>query len=80
MPPASKAAVAVLVVGRALLSVGQGLVGFLRFLELFFRFRIVRIAVGMVLHRQLAISLLDFFLRGVAVDAEDFVIVAFAHV
>ena len=71
--------VAVLVVGRTLLSVGQGLVGFLRFLELLFRLRIVRIAVGVVLHRQLAISLFDLFLRRVAVDAEDFVIVFFAH-
>ena len=72
--------VAVLVVSRALLPVGQGLVGFLRFLELFLRFRIVRIAVGVVLHRQLAISLLDLFLGCVAVDAEDFVVVALAHV
>ncbi len=72
--------VAILVVSRALLPVGQSLVSFLRFLELLLRLRIVRIAVGVVLHRQFAISLLDLFLGGVAVDAEDFVIVALAHV
>ena len=72
--------VAILVVSGTLLPVGQGFVGFLRFLELLLRLGVVRIAVGMVLHRQLAISLLDIFLRRVAVDAEDFVIVALAHV
>ncbi|OIQ96451.1 hypothetical protein GALL_214920 [mine drainage metagenome] len=71
--------VTVLVVSSTFLSVGQSLVGFLRFLELFLRFRIIRIAVGVVLHRQLTISLLDVFLGRVAVDAEDFVVVFFAH-
>jgi len=31
----------------------------------------------MVLHGQLAVGLLDFFVRGVLGDAEDFVIIAF---
>ena len=70
---------AVLVIGSALLLVAQGFVGFLGFLELFFRFRVVRVAIGMVLHRQPAISLLDFFIGSVAVDAQYFVVVAFAH-
>jgi hypothetical protein len=67
---------AVLVVGRPLLRVGEDLVGFLGFLELLLRFRVVRIAVGMVLHGQLAVGLLDLVVRGVAIDAEDFVVVA----
>jgi hypothetical protein len=68
--------VAVLVVGGALLRVGQDLVGFLGFLELLLGLGIVRIAVRMVLHGQLAVGLLDLVVRGVAVDAEDFVVVA----
>ena len=50
------------VVARTLLAVGQHRVRFAAFLELLFRFRIVRIAVGMVLHRQLAIGALDLLL------------------
>jgi hypothetical protein len=71
------AGVAVLVVGGALLRVGEDLVGFLGLLELLFGLGIVRIAVRMVLHGQLAVGLLDLVVRGVAVDAEDFVVVAF---
>jgi len=63
--------VAVLVVGSAFLRIGEDFVGFLRFLEVLFRLGIVRIAVRMVLHGQLAVGLLDFILGGVAVDAED---------
>jgi hypothetical protein len=70
------AGVAVLVVGGALLRVGEDLVGFLGLLELLFRLWVVRIAVGMVLHGQLAVGLLDVLIRSVAVDAEDFVVVA----
>jgi hypothetical protein len=41
--------------------------------------RIALVAVRVVLHRQLAISLLDFVLGGVLGNAEDFVIVSFGH-
>jgi hypothetical protein len=68
--------VAVLVVGGALLRVGEDLVGFLGLLELLLRLGVVRIAVRMVLHGQLAVGLLDLVVRSVAVDAEDFVVVA----
>ena len=51
---------AVAVVERALLRVGQDRIGFGNFLEAFFRVRIVRIPVGMVLHGKLAISALQF--------------------
>ena len=47
-----------LVVGRALLGVGEDLVGFLRFLE-FVLGALLRIAIRMVLHRELPIGLLD---------------------
>ena len=67
------AGVAVLVVGRALLRVGQHLVGLLGLLELLLGLlRIVAlVAVGVVLHRQLAIGLLDVVLGGVLRHAED---------
>src|SRR6218665_743666 len=73
--------VAVLVVGSALLRVGEHLVGLLGFLEfLFGRLgRAALVAVRVVLHRQFAISLLDFFIRGVLGNAEDFVKVSFGH-
>jgi hypothetical protein len=73
------AGVAVLVIGGTFLSVGQDFVCFLCFLELVFRFLAVRIAVRVVLHRQLAVRLLDLVVRGIPVDAEDFVKVAFCH-
>ncbi len=57
------------VVGAPLVRVGQDLVGFLRLLELLLAVLAVRIAVGVVLHRKLAISLLDLVLGGVPVDA-----------
>ena len=72
--------VAVLVVGGTLLSVGEHLVGFLRLLEAFLGFlrRRTLVAVRVVLHRQLAISLLDLFLGSVTGDAEHLVVVALA--
>jgi hypothetical protein len=75
------AGVAVLVVGRALLRVGQHLVGFLGLLEaLLGRLRRrTLVAVRVVLHRQLAISLLDLFVGRVLGDAEHLVVVAFCH-
>jgi len=71
------AGVAVLVIGGAFLAIRQNLVGFLGFLELFLGARVVRIAVGVVLHGQLAVGLLDLVFAGVAVDAENFVKIAF---
>ncbi len=69
--------VAVLIVSRALLFVGQYLVSFLGFLELRFGFGIVRIAVRVVLHGQLAVGLFDVFTGSVTIDAQNFVKVAF---
>src|SRR5688572_13339203 len=56
--------VAVLIVDGALLRVGQHLISFLALFEFLFGFRVVGIAVGVKLHRQTAISLLDLGLRG----------------
>ena len=69
----------ILVVSRALLPVGKDFVGFLDFLEVFFRLGIVRIAVRMVFHGQLAVGLFDLVIGSVTVDAKDVVKVAFAH-
>jgi hypothetical protein len=52
----------VAVIERALLGISQHRVGFGDFLEAFFRIRIVRIPIGMVLHGELAISALQFLI------------------
>jgi len=69
--------VAVLIVGGALVAIGEDLVGLFGFLEVLFRFGIVRIAVRVVFHGQLAVGLLDLVVAGVTIDAEDFVKVFF---
>src|SRR5690606_32251787 len=71
--------VAVTVVGGALVLVRENLVGFLRFLEVLFRLGVVRIAVRVVFHRELAVGPLQLVFPGIAIDAEHFVIVAFGH-
>src|ERR1700682_2896951 len=68
-----------LVVGGALASVGEDLVRFLRLLEFVFRALVVGIAVRMMLHRQLAISLLDVIFGRIAIDAECRIVVALSH-
>src|SRR5206468_7457458 len=68
-----------LIVRAALFGVGEDLVGLLRFLELVLGALVVRIAVRMVLHRQLPIRLLDVLLGSVAIDAEHRVVIAFSH-
>ena len=70
---------AILVVGRPFLRIRQDLVGFLGFLEMLFGLGIVRIAVRMEFHGQLAVGLLDLVVGGIAIDTEDFVKVAFGH-
>ena len=71
--------VAVLIVDRALLRVGQHFIGLLALLELLLGFVIVGIAVGVKFHRQAAIRFLDLgFGRG-ARDVEHFVVVPLGH-
>src|SRR5205085_3854062 len=59
-----------LIVSGALTRVGQNLVGFLRFLEFFFGSLVVRIAIRMEFHRELAIGFLDVLFGSVAIDAK----------
>ena len=68
---------AVAVVHGALVGVGEHGIGLADFFELFFRVRIIRIAVGMVLQRQLAIGALEFDLGDRAGHAQHFVVIAF---
>ena len=67
------------IVGRALVLVGQDLVGFLGFLEVRLGLRIARIAIGVMLHGEAAIRLLDVGFGGVTRDAEYLVVVPLRH-
>ncbi len=68
-----------LVVGGALLRIGQHIVGLLGFLEPGFGLVIVLIAVRMVLHRETPVSFLQISFVGVPGYAQNFVIIAFRH-
>jgi hypothetical protein len=68
-----------LIVGGALLRIGQGFVGRLGLLEFFFGLLVVRIAVRVMLHRQPAIGLLDLVFGGVARHSKGFVQVFLGH-
>jgi hypothetical protein len=74
-----KGGVAVLVVSGALLRVAQRFIGFAQFFELLLGSLVARILVGMIFDGQFPIRLLDFLLAGVAVHAEDLVVIAFGH-
>jgi len=73
----AQARVAKAIVDGTLLAIGEDGVGLGDFLELIFRFRVIRIAVGMIGHRQLAVSALDFDIGGGASDPEDLIKIAF---
>ena len=82
MEPAGPAAlgesgVAIPIVGCAFLIVRQHIVGFAEFLEFLFGVRVVRILVRMKFYRELAISAFDLIAGRVAIDAQDFVVIAF---
>ena len=74
---ATHASVPESIVQRSLLAIGKNRVRFGDLLELVFRVRIVRIAVGMIRHRELAVSALDFDVGGSTSDTEHFVKIAF---
>ena len=67
------------VVGRALVRIAQHLVGLAGLLELLFRRMIARIAVRMILERQLAIGALQLLVAGIARNAQHLVVICFAH-
>ena len=71
--------VAEAVVGGALLRILQRLVGDVDLLEAGFRFRIVRISVGMELHRELAIGGLQRLFVDAAVDPEHVIEIPISH-
>src|SRR5262249_36158653 len=70
---------AVLIVGRALVGVSENLAGLLGFLEALLRILVVGIAVGVILHRQAAVSLLDLCFCGCFGYVEYLVVIAFRH-
>src|SRR6185437_2573301 len=67
------------VIGRALLLVREDLVGLAQLLELVLGRRVPRVAVGVVLHRQLAIGLLDVLGAGPAPHAQELVKILLSH-
>jgi len=73
--------VAVLVVRGALLRIRQHLVGLFGLLELLLGLLgiVTLVAVGVMLHGQLAVGLLDVVVGRVLRHAEDFVVVALCH-
>ena len=70
--------VAKAVVGGTLVGIGENGVGLSALLELFFRVRVVRVTVGMVRERELAVGALDLHFGRGAGDAENLVVVAFS--
>ena len=73
------ACVAVAIIGGALVGFRKHFVGFLHFLEMPFRIRVAEVAIGVILHRQLAIGFFQIGIGGVAIDAQNFVVVALGH-
>src|SRR5579859_3824441 len=77
---AADSGVSITIVGRALLRVREDLVGFARLLEFLFRLRIIRVAVGMILHRQAPVGSLQLLIVAIARDAKKLVVFDFGHV
>ena len=67
---------AVLIVELALLRIGEDLVGLGELLEALLRGVVTRVMVGMAIHRQLAVSLLDFSAFTAPLQAQNLVIIA----
>jgi hypothetical protein len=78
---ATDAGVTVTIVSGALLGIGEDGIRLGHFLELFFRDGgVARIAVRMVLERELAVSALDFLVGSRTGDAQNLVVIAFTVV
>src|SRR5262245_41596128 len=67
------------VITRATFGVREDAVGLVYLFKLLLRCMIAGIAIRMVLQRQFSISALQLLFRGAPVDAEDVVIISFAH-
>ena len=72
----ARAGVAVLIVELALLGIGEDLVGLGQLLEALLGRVVAGVAVGMALHRQPTVSLLDFGAFAAALEAQNLVIIA----
>ena len=77
--PMIGAGVAKLIVGSALFRAGKNFECFLGFLELGFGLGVVRIPIGMKLHRQATIGGFDFLSVSAALYAQRFIIITFCH-
>ena len=67
------------VIGRAIVVIAQHLIGLGDFLEFMLGLGITRIAIRVILHRQLAIGFFEIFGVTVFRHAEKLVVVSFAH-
>ena len=76
---AINAGVTKLVVSGTFRIVGQNLVSFAGLFELVLGVGVVRVTVGVILHRELAISSLDFLLVRIPGNTENVVIIALGH-
>lgn len=76
---ATNASVTKLIIARPLLFIRQNFVRLRNFFELFLRSLIARIFVRMILHRQLAVSFLDFIIGSVFGHSQNFIIISFCH-
>src|SRR5579883_1023006 len=72
----SYACMTVAVIGSTLLRIGQHRIGFRTFLKSLFGIWIVRIAIGMILHGELAVSAFDLLIGGRPHHTEYFVVIA----
>jgi hypothetical protein len=75
---AAHASMAKAVIERALLRVGEDRIRLRDLLKFFFRVGIVRVAVGVMLHGELAVCALDLLLGASARNPENLVVVAFS--
>src|SRR5262245_28695074 len=71
-----KGGMSITIIGGAFLFVDEDVVSFAELLKFLFRVRVVGIFVGVKFDRELAIRALDFIARRIALDAQDFVVVA----
>ena len=69
-----------LVIALSLFRIAQYLVGFCRFLKLFFGFFVARVFIWVIFHGHLAVSLLDFGIACALVDTQYLIVIEICHV
>ena len=75
----TKSGVTEAVISSAFLRIAEGFVGFAKFLEFFLGILVAGILVRMILERELAVSLFNFFFRSIPQNAEHLVVIALGH-